>query len=93
MEANIYEHMPLKDENAVMLGKEVRNMVLSNAVVIPVIAVLQGIVALIGYLLSALKNPGSGLWLPVSRRCFPVVGDDAGLCAACYHLFCQRRYR
>ena len=50
METSIYEHIPLRDENVEMLGKEVRNMVLSNAVGIPVIAILQGIVALIGYL-------------------------------------------
>jgi hypothetical protein len=35
METSIYEHIPLKDENAEMLGKEVKNMVLSNAVGIP----------------------------------------------------------
>src|SRR5215203_5555589 len=51
METSIYEHIPLRDENVAMLGKEVRNMVLSNAVGIPVIAILQGVVALIGYLI------------------------------------------
>src|SRR4030095_10961117 len=51
METSIYEHIPLKDENVAKLGKEVRNVVLSNAVGIPVIAILQCVVALIGYLI------------------------------------------
>src|SRR5215204_854327 len=37
METSIYEHIPLRDENAEKLGREVKNMVLSNAVGIPVI--------------------------------------------------------
>jgi len=73
MEANIYEHMPLKDENATMLGTEVKNMVLSNSVVIPLIAVLQGIVALIGYLIIGVNEPWFWFVSPVSRQCFPLL--------------------
>ena len=74
MEANIYEHMPLKDENAVMLGTEVKNMVLSNAVVIPLIAVLQGIVALIGYLIIGVKEPWFWFVVTCITAMLPVVG-------------------
>ena len=74
MENNIYEHMPLRDENAVMLGKEVKNMVLSNAVGIPVIAVLQGIVALIGYLIIGVKEPWFWFVVTCITAMIPVVG-------------------
>ena len=74
MEANIYEHIPLKDENAMMLGTEVKNMVLSNSVVIPVIAVLQGIVALIGYLIIGVKDPWFWFVVTCITAMLPVVG-------------------
>ena len=74
MERNIYEHIPLRDENAAMLGKEVKNMVLSNAVGIPVIAVLQGIVAVIGYLIIGVKEPWFWFVVTCITAMLPVVG-------------------
>jgi len=74
MESDIYEHIPLRDENAEMLGKEVKNMVLSNAVGIPVIAVLQGIVALIGYLIIGVKEPWFWFVVTCITAMLPVVG-------------------
>ena len=74
METSIYEHIPLKDENVVMLGKEVRNMVLSNAVGIPVIAILQGVVALIGYLIIGVKEPWFWFVVTCITAMLPVVG-------------------
>jgi len=74
METSIYEHIPLRDENAEMLGKEVKNMVLSNAVGIPVIAVLQGVVALIGYLIIGVKEPWFWFVVTCITAMLPVVG-------------------
>lgn len=74
METNIYEHIPLRDENAHMLGTEVRNMVLSNAVGIPVIAFLQGLVALIGYLIIGVKEPWFWFVVTCITAMLPVVG-------------------
>ena len=74
MEHNIYEHIPLRDENAAILGKEVKNMVLSNAVGIPVIAVLQGIIALIGYLIIGVKEPWFWFVVTCITAMLPVVG-------------------
>jgi len=74
MEANIYEHFPLKDENAMMLGTEVKNMVISNSVVIPVIAVLQGVVALIGYLIIGVNEPWFWFVVTCITAMLPVVG-------------------
>lgn len=74
MERNIYEHIPLRDENASMLGKEVKSMVLSNAVGIPVIAVMQGIIALIGYLIIGVKEPWFWFVVTCITAMLPVVG-------------------
>lgn len=74
METTIYEHVPLRDENAKMLGKEVKNMVLSNAVGIPLIAFLQGVVALIGYLIIGVKEPWFWFVVTCITAMLPVVG-------------------
>src|SRR5687767_13738482 len=74
MENDIYEHIPLKDENVAMLGKEVRNMVLSNAVGIPLIAFLQGVVALIGYYIIGVKEPWFWFVVTCITAMLPVVG-------------------
>jgi len=74
METSIYEHVPLRDENVHMLGKEVRNMVLSNAVGIPVIAFLQGVVALIGYLIIGVNEPWFWFVVTCITAMLPVVG-------------------
>ena len=57
IEKVIYEYTPLKDENMKLIKKEVNNMVISNALGIPLVAVLQGVVGLIGYLVIGVDEP------------------------------------
>jgi len=49
MEDTLYEYTPLKEENTDRLGLEIKNMVLSNAVGIPLLAIVQGLVCVLGY--------------------------------------------
>ena len=74
MELKLYEYMPVKDENVVKLRKEVHNMVISNAVGIPVIALLQGIVGLIGYLIIGVNEPMFWFVVTCITAMLPVVG-------------------
>ena len=74
MELRLYEYLPVKDENAGKLGKEVNNMVISNAIGIPVIAVLQGIVGLIGYLIIGVDEPMFWFVVTCITAMIPVVG-------------------
>jgi len=74
MEHSIYEHIPLKDENVNKLGYEVQNMVLSNAIGIPVIALLQGVVGLIGYLIIGVDQPWFWFVVTCITAMLPVVG-------------------
>jgi predicted PurR-regulated permease PerM len=74
MEHSLYEHIPLKDENAHKLGYEVQNMVLSNAIGIPVIAMLQGIVGLIGYFIIGVGQPWFWFVVTCITAMLPVVG-------------------
>jgi predicted PurR-regulated permease PerM len=49
IEAYISKVMPLRQANKNTLWKETKNMVISNAVGIPVLMICQGIIAIIGY--------------------------------------------
>lgn len=74
MEEALYEYIPLKDDNVELIGAEVKNMVISNVIGIPLIALIQGVVALIGYLILGVSEP----WLWFVATCIaammPVVG-------------------
>ena len=74
MEVSIYEHTPLNDDNVDRLGKEVNMMVVSNAIGIPLIAFLQGIVALIGYFLIGVNEPWFWFVVTCITAMLPVVG-------------------
>jgi predicted PurR-regulated permease PerM len=74
MEVALYEHIPLNDENVEKLGKEVNSMVVSNAVGIPLIALLQGVVAVIGYLIIGVKEPWFWFVVTCITAMLPVVG-------------------
>jgi predicted PurR-regulated permease PerM len=74
MENVLYEYIPLKNENVSRLGKEVTNMVMSNAVGIPIIALLQGLVGLIGYLIIGVKEPFFWFVVTCITSMLPIVG-------------------
>lgn len=57
MEDALYENMPLKQENTDRLGEELKAMVLSNAVGIPLLAIVQGGFCILGYWLFGLQSP------------------------------------
>lgn len=66
--------IPLKDENIDLLGNETKNMVKANAIGIPVLAIIQGIIAAIGYWIFGVKD--FMLWGFLTGICsmIPVVG-------------------
>lgn len=74
MEEALYEYVPLKDNNVELIGSEIRTMVISNAIGIPLIALIQGIVGLIGYLIIGVPEPF--LWFVATSiaAMLPVVG-------------------
>jgi predicted PurR-regulated permease PerM len=74
MEDSLYEYIPLKDGNVELIGKEVKTMVVSNTIGIPLIAFLQGVVGLIGYLIIGINEPF--LWFAATciTAMMPVVG-------------------
>ncbi|RAJ85515.1 putative PurR-regulated permease PerM [Chitinophaga dinghuensis] len=77
MEAFLYEYIPLKDENVDLLGKEFNKLVIANAVGIPLIAVIQGIVSLIGYLIFGVSQPFFWFIVTCFTAMLPVIGAAA----------------
>lgn len=74
MEDNLYEYIPLKDGNVELIGDEVKLMVTSNTIGIPLIALIQGVVGLVGYLIIGVSEPF--LWFVATciTAMLPVVG-------------------
>lgn len=66
--------IPLKEENIDMLGLETKNMIRANAIGIPVLAIVQGIVATIGYWIFGIKDFGLWGFLTGVFSMVPVVG-------------------
>jgi predicted PurR-regulated permease PerM len=78
MEKWLYEYIPLKDENIEWIGKETNILVFSNALGVPAIAILQGVVALIGYLIFRVPDPLFWFVLTTIASMLPFVGAAAG---------------
>ena len=76
LEKGIYEYVPLKDENVDKLGRETQNIVLSNAIGIPVIAFMQGVVAIIGYYILGVKEPWFWFVVTCITAMIPFIGDS-----------------
>ena len=74
METDLYEYVPLKDENVDLLGHEIETMVISNAVGIPLIALLQGLVAVIGYFIIGVNEPWFWFVITCITAMLPIVG-------------------
>ena len=78
MEASFFESVPLKDENLILLRKDLNMLVYSNALGIPLIALLQGIVALIGYFIIGVKEPVFWFVITCIGGMLPVIGAALG---------------
>ncbi len=74
MEDKMYEYIPLKDSNVDLIAKDINTTVKASAIGIPLIALIQGVVGLIGYLLIGVQDPF--LWFAITciTAMLPVVG-------------------
>lgn len=74
MESRFYDWVPLKDENVIRIRKEMNGMVFSNAIGIPLIALIQGLVALLGFILLGVNEPIFWFVIVCITAMLPVVG-------------------
>jgi predicted PurR-regulated permease PerM len=75
MELWVRRNMPLHSRNSSKLVGEIRESIKANAIGIPVLCILQGIVATIGYLIFGIKD--AFLWGIITGLCsvVPVAGS------------------
>lgn len=74
MERSLYDILPMHENNLNKVGKEVKNMVFSNAIGIPLIALLQGVVGFIGYWILGVKEPLFWFAITCITSMLPVIG-------------------
>ncbi len=79
MKESLGEYIPLKRDNLSEIGKEVKVMVRSNAIGIPLVAVAQGIIALIGFLIFGIENPFFWFVIVTIGSMIPFVGTLLGI--------------
>lgn len=76
MEAYIYEIIPFKENDKKEVLSNVKVMVTSNAIGIPLLAIIQGFVATIGYLIFGMPNPIILGFLTCFATIIPLVGTS-----------------
>ena len=84
--------LPLRKDNLQRVRHQMNQMVISNAVGIPLIALLQGIAGLILYLILGIKEPLLWFALTAFTSILPLVGSCACVCSSCHYTVCERRY-
>ena len=66
--------IPLKEENIDLLGNETKSMIKANAIGIPVLAIIQGVIATIGYAIFGVKDFALWGFLTGIFSMVPIVG-------------------
>ncbi|QQX77069.1 MULTISPECIES: AI-2E family transporter [Aequorivita] len=76
---SLKEYIPMHRGNLKEIGVEVQAMVRSNALGIPLVAVAQGIVALIGFLIFGIEDPFFWFVIVTIGSMIPFVGTLVGI--------------
>ncbi len=74
MERTLFRIIPLKDANTNMLASETKKIVKANALGIPLISIIQGLTATLGYFIFGVKEWALWGFLTGIFAFFPVVG-------------------
>ena len=74
MEAKLESFLPFSEDNKNTLWKETKNMVVSNAIGIPVLAICQALLAILGYWIFGIKEFVFWGVLTGAASIIPVVG-------------------
>ena len=74
IEKAFYNWLPLREESTSLLKKSLNDLVVSNAIGIPLVAFVQGIVALVGYWLTGVQEPFIWFIATCVAAVIPVLG-------------------
>ena len=76
---SLHEYIPLSKKNLMYIGDEILNMVRANALGIPLVAIGQGIVALIGFFIFGVEKPFFWFVIVTISSMVPFAGTFVGL--------------
>lgn len=76
---SLTDYIPLNNDNLKEIGAEVQAMVRSNAIGIPLVALAQGIIALIGFLIFGINEPFFWFVIVTIGSMIPFVGTLVGI--------------
>lgn len=74
MEQYLSHLIPLKEANLDLLSRETVLMIRANAIGIPLLAILQGFIGYIGYLIFGISDPGVWAFLTGVASLIPIIG-------------------
>lgn len=74
MEKTLFRIIPLKDNNTAMLAAETKKLVKANALSIPLISIIQGLTATLGYFIFGVQEWALWGFLTGVFAFFPVIG-------------------
>ena len=89
MQAHVDEYIPLDKENVLLIGEESDTSVRSNAIGIPLVALIQGVIALIGYLIFGAPDPFFWFVITVIGSMIPFIGTALGIIPVAVLMFSQ----
>lgn len=75
---SLYEYIPISEKNLKIIGSESQAMVRSNAIGIPLVAIAQGIISLIGFLIFGISNPFFWFIIVTIGSMIPFIGTLIG---------------
>ena len=76
-ERGFKEILPFRDENKQILAEETKEIIRANAIGIPLLGIIQGVFALIGYLIFNIDRPVLFAILTAFSTILPVIGTMA----------------
>lgn len=82
-------YIPLGQENLRIIGEESNMLVKSNALGIPLVAIVQGVIALIGFLIFGVPDPFFWFVITAIGSMIPFIGTAIGILPAAILLFAQ----
>jgi predicted PurR-regulated permease PerM len=86
---SLIAYIPLGKENLTLIGKESNQLVKSNALGIPLVAICQGIIALLGYLVIGVPDPFFWFIITAVGSMIPFIGTALGILPITILLFAQ----
>ena len=89
IERNLHRLIPLKEKNIALLATETKMMIKANALGIPVICIVQGLFAALGYWIFGVEEWGLWAFLTGVFAFFPIVGTMIVWVPVCIMLYTQ----